>query len=125
MLRPDGRYPQNHSIPSGSTYLGPLVSRSNLPPSLYNPMPTANTMDAYGLFYIVKNADKARLGLPTANPDREDVYYTSSDPQNRPHVLPRRNIAGNKDDFMIIFTVNGPKKSDIVISYESTSVTPP
>ncbi len=86
--------------------------------SFYTPKPTVDNMDGYGLFYIVRNAGKARLGLPATkgNEYNRCEVYTSLDPQNRPHGL----------SFKLIFTINepkgsdGPKKSDIVVSYEGS-----
>ncbi len=91
------------------------ANKGKLASSFYTPKPTADNMEAYGLSYIVRNAGKARLGLPATkdNEYNECEVYTSLDPQNRPHDL----------DFKLIFTINEPKgsdrpkKSDIVVSY--------
>ncbi len=84
------------------------ANQSKLTSSFYTPKPTVDNMEAYGLFYIVRNAGRARLGLPPAESNHCDVY-TSLDPLNRPHWV---------GGFKLIFTVNGPKKSDIHVSYK-------
>ncbi len=94
------------------------TNKGKLTSSFYTPKPAVDNMEAYGLFYIVRNAGKARLGLPATkgNEDNGCEVYTSLDPQNRPHWL----------NFKLIFTINepkgsdGPKKSDIVVSYEGS-----
>ncbi len=100
-------YPESFSNDL-STWL--KANQSKLPSSFYTPRPKVDNMDAYGLFYVVRNAGRTRLGLPTKKPNECDVY-TSLDPLNRPHI---------GSGFVMTFTVNGPDKSDIHISYKGT-----
>jgi hypothetical protein len=71
------------------------------------PLPTQSTMDRYGLYYLLDNAGKASLGMPTNTPDRVDAY-TSLDPSNR---------AYDPNGFVINFTVNGPTATDVLITF--------
>ncbi len=74
------------------------------------PLPTQSSMNQYGLYYLLDNAGKASLGMPTREPDRVDAY-TSLDPSNR---------AYDPNNFVITFTVNGPTAADVVITFRAT-----
>ncbi len=74
------------------------------------PLPTQSSMNQYGLYYLLDNAGKASLGMPTRNPDRVDAY-TSLDPSNR---------AYDPNNFVITFTVNGPTAADVAITFSAT-----